>query len=88
MRDEITAGPVTSLGGLLAKPAFERVRKVLDPGEYGAAPLLGVDGLVFIGHGRSDAHALVNAIRVARQAVSAGVLDKTKEVIQARLSEA
>lgn len=86
VRDEITSNPLTALGGMLAKPAFRRVRKILDPAEYGAAPLLGIDGLVFIGHGRSDAYALVNAIRVARQAVDAGVLEMTQSAIQTRLA--
>jgi glycerol-3-phosphate acyltransferase PlsX len=82
VREEIQAGPLTAIGGLLAKPAFARVRKVLDPSEYGAAPLLGIDGLVFIGHGRSDAKALISAIRVARQAVESGVLDATRRAIR------
>lgn len=88
IRDEITSNPITALGGALAKPAFSRVQKILDPSEYGAAPLLGIDGLVFIGHGRSKAHALVSAIRVARQAVEAGVLDSTRQVIQHRMIKA
>jgi glycerol-3-phosphate acyltransferase PlsX len=87
VRAEITSGILTALGGLLAKPAFNRVRRILDPSEYGAAPLLGIDGLVFVGHGRSDAHALVSAIRVARQAVEAGVLDMTRLSITQRLLE-
>jgi glycerol-3-phosphate acyltransferase PlsX len=85
VRDELKSGPLTSVGGLLAKPAFNRIRKVLDPSEYGAAPLLGIDGLVFIGHGRSDAKALVSAVRVARQAVSSGVLEATRTAIRERL---
>jgi glycerol-3-phosphate acyltransferase PlsX len=59
---------------------------MLDPGEVGAAPLLGIDGLVFVGHGRSDARALVNAIRVARQAVEADLLSALREAIQERLA--
>jgi glycerol-3-phosphate acyltransferase PlsX len=51
----------------------------------GAAPLLGIDGLVFVGHGRSDARALVNAIRVARQAVDANLLEALRAAIQERL---
>jgi glycerol-3-phosphate acyltransferase PlsX len=58
----------------------------MDPGEYGAAPLLGIDGLVFVGHGRSDARALVSAIRVARQAVSGGLLPAMRREVQKRLS--
>jgi glycerol-3-phosphate acyltransferase PlsX len=81
IRDEITAGLVTKAGGLLARPAFHRVRRVLDPAEYGAVPLLGVNGLVFIGHGRSDAKALVSAIAAARAAVEAGLLDALRRAL-------
>jgi len=87
VREEIKSGPATAIGGMLAKPAFGRVRKILDPSEYGAAPLLGIDGLVFIGHGRSDARALVSAIRVARQAVNSNVLEATRSAIRERLQE-
>jgi phosphate acyltransferase len=54
------------------------IKKLLDPGEQGAAPLLGVNGLVFIGHGRSDAFAIKNAVRVAKEAVDVKVLDAMK----------
>lgn len=86
IRVQIKASPGTAVGGLLAKPAFRRVGKVLDPAEYGAAPLLGIDGLVFVGHGRSDARALVSALRVARQAVSEGLLEAMAGAIQSRLA--
>ncbi|NIS81511.1 MAG: phosphate acyltransferase PlsX [Anaerolineales bacterium] len=87
VRTEIKASPVSAIGGLLAKPAFARVGKLLDPSEYGAAPLLGVDGLVFIGHGRSDAKAMLNAIRVTRQAVENNALAALREAIQSRLMD-
>lgn len=87
MRSEIRASPVTAVGGLLARPAFLRVSKRLDPSEYGAVPLLGVDGLVFIGHGRSDARAMLNAIRAARQAVSAGLLQAMRDRLGTALGE-
>ncbi len=51
------------LGAALAKGAFEDLREMLDPDEIGAAPLLGLDGLVFVGHGRSNSKS--------RRAVSA-----------------
>jgi glycerol-3-phosphate acyltransferase PlsX len=59
---------------------------MLDPGEYGAVPLLGVNGLVFIGHGRSDGRALLNAIAAARQAVAAGLLDALRRALEPFLS--
>ena len=58
----------------------------MDPSEEGAAPLLGINGLVFIGHGRSDSFAIKNAIRVAKEAAEAGVLDSIKIAIEQQLA--
>jgi glycerol-3-phosphate acyltransferase PlsX len=79
-------GPLALLGGALVRPALGKVKRLLDPGEYGAAPLLGVNGLIFIGHGRSDAFAIKNAIRVARDAVDSGLLSALKFAIEENLS--
>ncbi len=68
IRKELTAGALTSVGALLAKPAFDRVRRQLDYEEYGGVPILGVNGVSVICHGSSHAKAIKNAIRVARQA--------------------
>jgi glycerol-3-phosphate acyltransferase PlsX len=87
LRKELTSSLRTKAGGLLAKPAFGEIKKMLDPAEVGAAPLLGIDGLVFVGHGRSDARALVNAIRTARQAVEADLLGALASAIQKRLAQ-
>jgi len=69
IRDELASGPRTIVGGLLARPAFSRVRARLDPNEVGGAPLLGVNGIVIVGHGRSNAYAIKQAIGQARLAV-------------------
>ncbi len=79
LKDGITTSNVAKLGGLLAKPAFGAVRRRLDYREYGGAPLLGVDGVVIVGHGRSDALAIRNGIRMAAQTVENGVLDAIKQ---------
>lgn len=86
LREELMSSTRTKLGAALAKPAFSVIRKMLDPAETGAAPLLGVNGLVFIGHGRSNAYALVSAIRVARQAVEADLLGAIREAIEEQLN--
>ena len=86
LRAELTSSPRTSLGALLAKPAFASIKKMMDPAEVGAAPLLGINGLVFVGHGRSDARALVSAIRVARQAVEVDLLQALKAGLRAYLA--
>ncbi len=67
------------LRGLLLKPAFQRVRKRTDTFEVGGAPLLGVNGVVIIGHGRSNAVAIKNAIRQAALAVDGHVIDAIKD---------
>jgi len=83
IREEIKASPVTAMGGLLAKPAFGRVARRVDPFEVGGGPLLGVNGVVIVGHGRSNARAIKNAIGQARKAVQGGVV----EAIRAGLAE-
>jgi len=86
LKEELMSSFTTKIGALIAKPAFKNVRKLLDPAETGAAPLLGIDGLVFVGHGRSDSRALVSALRVAHQAIQADLLENLREAIQERLS--
>jgi len=83
IRDEMYKGPRTIVGGLLARPAFGRVRKRMDPSEVGGAPLLGVNGVVIIGHGRSNDFAIKQAIRQARLAVEKDVVGAIKAGIQA-----
>ena len=80
IRTEIKASPVTMIGGLLARPAFNRIRKRLDPSEVGGAPLLGVDGVVIIGHGRSNPTAIKNMIHAAMLAVSSDVLGAIRQI--------
>ncbi len=87
MREELMGSTRTKVGALLAKPAFEKIRRMLDPGEVGALPLLGIDGLVFVGHGRSDARALLNAIGGARKAVQGDLLGALRAAIQERLAK-
>lgn len=79
LKEELTSRSVSKMGALLARPAFDEVKRRLDYREYGGAPLLGVDGAVIIGHGRSDAVAIRNGIRLAVQTVENGVLDAIKE---------
>jgi glycerol-3-phosphate acyltransferase PlsX len=86
LREELMSTTRTKVGAALAKPAFSAIKQMMDPGEVGAAPLLGVEGLVFIGHGRSDAYALYNAIRVAKQAVEVNLLGAIQSAIEERLA--
>lgn len=87
IKSSIKGGNIlVKIGGMLVKPALSEIKKILDPSEEGAAPLLGVNGLVFIGHGRSDELAIKNSIRLAKNAVEAGLLDGLKLSIQERIN--
>jgi glycerol-3-phosphate acyltransferase PlsX len=65
-------------GALLMVPAVQRLLRKVDYAEYGGALLLGVEGVVIIAHGRSNAKAIANSVRVAAQAVESGMLDAIK----------
>jgi len=67
LKHELTATAVTKAGAVLAKPAFRNIKRRLDYSEYGGAPLLGVSRIVVIGHGRSNARAIRNAIRTVKE---------------------
>jgi glycerol-3-phosphate acyltransferase PlsX len=81
LREEIERSIRTKTGYLLAKPAFDAFRRRTDYSEYGAAPLLGVNGGCFIGHGRSNAKAIQNAIRRAVEFSTARLDQKIRDKI-------
>lgn len=87
MKEELTSSLRTKIGAGLAMPAFKNLRTLLDPRQIGAAPLLGIDGLVFVGHGRSDTLALVNSLKKAQQAIDANLLPNLKTAIQTQLGK-
>ena len=65
LRNELSRTFSTRVGYLLSRRAFRRFQKRVDYSEYGGAPLVGVDGLCVVGHGRSSAKAVRNAIVMA-----------------------
>jgi glycerol-3-phosphate acyltransferase PlsX len=73
IREALGASLRAKLGYLLARNAVNIIKKKLDYSEYGGAPLLGVDGVVIIGHGRSSAKAVKNAIRLAHEFAQIGL---------------
>ena len=88
VKELINNGPlVAKIGGALVRPTLRKIKKMLDPEEEGAAPLLGVNGLVFIGHGRSNEIAIKNAIRLAKNAVETGVLESIRTAIEQSIKE-
>ena len=88
LKREIMGSALGKLGYFLLKPSFGRFRKKVDYAEYGGAPLLGVDGISIICHGRSSGLAIKNAIRVAKESYNRGVNRHIKEQIKAQMGSA
>jgi glycerol-3-phosphate acyltransferase PlsX len=81
--EELQATFSTRVGYLLSLRAFRRFRKRVDYSEYGGAPLLGVNGLCIVGHGRSSVKAVRNAVAMAHRFVTAGVLRRVEQGLAA-----
>jgi glycerol-3-phosphate acyltransferase PlsX len=69
LKQELSKNLLTKLGAFLLMPAFRNLKKVIEYDEYGAAPLLGIDGIVFKAHGRAKSRAIKNAIKTTAEAV-------------------
>lgn len=91
MTEILKSGLMSSLtgkiAGLLAKPVFKGLKAKLDPNEIGAAPLLGIDGLSFVGHGRSNSTALYNGMKLAKTAADMDLISLIREAVQIQLSQ-
>jgi glycerol-3-phosphate acyltransferase PlsX len=82
LRESLEATITRKIGSLLARTAFYEFKKRVDYSEYGGAPLLGVKGVCIVTHGRSNANAIKNAIRVAAEFAEG----KVNERIEAELA--
>jgi glycerol-3-phosphate acyltransferase PlsX len=78
LREEIPKTMRGKLGGMLIRPGVRQLRRRVDWREFGGAPLLGIDGVAVVAHGRSDARAIKNAIRVTRDAVQNQLVGKIR----------
>ncbi len=87
IKEEVKKSFITKIGAFLMLPALKRFKKKADFAEYGGAPLLGTKGTCIITHGRADARAIKNALKVASQFEETHFNDKLKENIQTLLPE-
>ena len=76
LHDELAATFGGRMGYVLSRQAFRRFRRRVDYSEYGGAPLVGVNGLCIVGHGRSSAKAVANAVTMAARAVEEDLLGR------------
>ncbi|MFH1269484.1 MAG: phosphate acyltransferase PlsX [Candidatus Omnitrophota bacterium] len=84
LKKHLLSTALGKLGVLLLRPSLLRFKKEMDYSEYGGAPLLGINGIVIIGHGRSNANAIKNAIRVAKEEVERKFNEKILEAIKGK----
>lgn len=84
LRANLSAKLRYRLAAMVLRPALRKMRDRMDPGTYGAIPLLGVNGVVMIAHGASDARAIKHALRAANDAAASGMLDAIRNTQQKR----
>ena len=87
LKEEARQSPLYGAGLVLAKGAFRNVKRKVDYSEHGGAPLLGVNGACLIGHGRSTAKAIRNAIRFADSYAESDVIEQIGDKIIEVLSD-
>jgi phosphate acyltransferase len=73
MREQMSGPPPNKVAGAILRPGLRKIFKRMDYAEYGGVPLLGVNGAAVVAHGRSNARAIKNALRVARETAETGV---------------
>ncbi|MDR0291977.1 MAG: phosphate acyltransferase PlsX [Elusimicrobium sp.] len=79
IKREVSKNPLALLGMWLAKPSLMNIKKVTDPDMAGGAPLLGIDGVALVSHGKSGQKAIFNAVKTAKKLVESGFVREIKE---------
>ncbi len=82
LRAALTSKLQYKLAALVLRPGLVGLRDRMDPGTYGGAPLLGVNGFVLIAHGNSNARSIKNALRRAHDATQSGMIDSIRSALQ------
>jgi glycerol-3-phosphate acyltransferase PlsX len=83
LHDELASTFGGRVGYALSRQAFRRFRRRVDHSEYGGAPLVGVNGLCIVAHGRSSAKAIANAVTMASRAVDADLVARLRRDVKA-----
>lgn len=88
LKQEFTKNLKSKLAAAVLMPQMRSLKNKMDYQEHGGAPLLGLGGLVIKGHGSSDASAIKNAVRQARQALQSNLIESiSKEIPGKRVTD-
>jgi len=82
IKREIKKSPLAMLGAMLMKSRLNHIKKFADYSEYGSAPLLGVNGLVMISHGRSSPKAVKNALKAAKREIDHNIMSQLRDAVK------
>jgi glycerol-3-phosphate acyltransferase PlsX len=82
IRENIGDNLIRKLGYVMMRPAFRALKRRIDYAEYGGAPLVGINGISLISHGRSSDRAIKNAVRVAMELSKSEVNKHIQEDIE------
>ncbi|NQW03259.1 MAG: phosphate acyltransferase PlsX [Acidobacteria bacterium] len=81
LRQAVASSPDPKQGAAVVDDGFARLRSRVDSSEHGGAPLLGLNGLALVGHGRSDAHAVRNGIAAAARLADGQMVARLREAL-------
>ncbi len=85
LKQGILESTIAKTAAVFLKPVFQKLKKKMDYAEYGGVPLLGINGIVIVGHGSSNARAVKNAIRVGYEAahndINAHIVENIKRFL-------
>jgi glycerol-3-phosphate acyltransferase PlsX len=90
LKKEIKRKFIYKVGAMLMKRVFTGLKKKMNPDEFGGAPLLGVNGVVIICHGKTNPTAIYNAIKVAGNLASSNIVEniaKNMELLKEKMSD-
>jgi glycerol-3-phosphate acyltransferase PlsX len=82
LRATLTSNLRYKLGAQIVRPGLAAMRDRMDPGTYGGAPLLGVNGFVLISHGNANARSIKNGLRYAHEGAQSGMIDSIRTALQ------
>jgi glycerol-3-phosphate acyltransferase PlsX len=82
LKDEIMQSLSGKVGAFFLRNVFRRLKKKLEYDEHGGAPLVGVDGVAILCHGRSNAKAIKNGLRMANTFAEAGLPDAVRLAVE------
>lgn len=81
IKTEVKESLLSQVGALMLQNVFAKMKEMTDPHKYGALPLLGIAKPVYVGHGSSNALAIVSSVGACRMGLNARVTHHLTEAI-------